>query len=55
MVNLNLFENVLHVFVCFFHCLGSKAHVFENFSVGVGILKSFPLELDGGQCSVDPI
>lgn len=54
-VNSNLFPGVLHVFVCFLHCLGSKAHVFENLGVGVGILKSFPLELNGWQGSVDPI
>lgn len=48
------FQNLVHVFVCLLHGLGSKAHVFQNFGVGVGIFQSFSLELDGWQCPVDP-
>lgn len=35
------------------HGLGSEAHVLEHFSVGVGVLQSFSLELDGRQGAVD--
>lgn len=48
------FQNLLHVFVRFLHGLGGDAHAFQNFGVGVGVLQSFPLELDGGQGAVDP-
>lgn len=35
------------------HCFSSHAHVFEDFSVGVGVLQCFPLVFNGGQCPVD--
>lgn len=35
------------------HCLCSVAHVLEHFRVGVGVLERLPLELDGGQRTVD--
>lgn len=35
------------------HCLGSEAQILEDFSVGVGVLERFPLELNGRQRPVD--
>lgn len=35
------------------HCFSSHAHVFKDFSVGVGVLQGFSLVLDGGQRPVD--
>lgn len=43
----------LHIFVRGLHGFSSKAHVFEDFCVGVGVLQSLPLELDGGQRPVN--
>lgn len=45
----------LHFFMLMLHCFGSHAHIFEDFSVGVGILQRLPLVLDGGQRPVDLI
>lgn len=35
------------------HGLGSKAHVLQDLRVGVRVLQSFPLELDGGERAVN--
>lgn len=45
--------SLLHVFMSRLHGLGSEAHVFEHFSVGVGVLQSLPLEFNGGQRPID--
>lgn len=45
--------SVLHFFMRMLHCLGSEAQILEDFSVGVGVLERFPLELNGRQRPVD--
>lgn len=44
---------LLQVFMCILHSLRSVADVLQHLGVGVGVLKSVSLELDGRQCSVD--
>lgn len=42
-----------HVVVDLLHGLGSVAHVLQDLCVGVRVLQSFPLELDGGERAID--
>lgn len=37
----------------FLHGLGSVAHVLQDLCVGVRVLQSFPLKLDGGERAID--
>lgn len=46
-------KRFLHVVVDLLHGLGSIAHILQDLSVGVGVLESFSLKLDGGECAVD--
>lgn len=39
----------LHVFVDLLHGVGGIAHILQDLRVGVGVLQSFPLKLDGGE------
>lgn len=39
--------------VCCLECLGSIAHVLKDLRVGLCILQSLSLELNGGQCAVN--
>lgn len=43
----------LHVFVDLLQGLGSEAHVLQDLRVGVRVLQSFPLKLDGGERAID--
>lgn len=43
----------LHVLVDLLHGLSSEAHVLQDLCVGVRVLQSFPLKLDGGQRAID--
>lgn len=43
----------LHVLVDLLHGLGSKTHVLQDLCVGVRVLQSFPLKLDGGERAID--
>lgn len=42
-----------HVFVCSLHSLCCESHILEHLGVSVGVLQCLPLELDGGQSSID--
>lgn len=43
----------LHVLVDLLHGLSSEAHVLQDLCVGVRVLQSFPLKLDGGQRAIN--